>query len=71
MAASLTKEEIAWMMTHENDTRVPNIYACSIITGVASLIVLLLRLWARRVAHGRVMLDISDWSLVIAWVSPT
>lgn len=63
-----TEEEIAWMMEHENDTLVPNIIACNVICGVISLIVLVLRLWSRRVSFGRVRIELSDWLFVIAWV---
>lgn len=59
------------MVAHEDDTLVPNIYACSITTGVASVVVVLIRIWARRVAHGRIVLNTSDWLLMIAWVRIT
>ncbi|KAI0119340.1 hypothetical protein F4814DRAFT_236275 [Daldinia grandis] len=68
MANLLTPEDIAYMQAHGDDTLVPNIYACSIATGVASIVVVLIRIWARHVAHGRIALNTSDWLLMIAWI---
>ncbi|KAI0972146.1 hypothetical protein F4678DRAFT_472144 [Xylaria arbuscula] len=68
MGTQSTQEDIARVLPGENDTLVPNIYACSIVTSVASAAVILFRLWARRLAHGGIFLDISDWLLVAAWV---
>lgn len=67
--ASLTEEEIAYMLAHKDDSRVVDIYVCSIITSVASVLVLVLRFWSRRLHGGRVVLDLSDWFILAAWVS--
>ncbi|KAI1798972.1 hypothetical protein F4811DRAFT_558304 [Daldinia bambusicola] len=69
MAKPLTDEDIAYMMAHKDDSLVPNIYACCIVTGVASVFVLLIRVWARYVAHGRIVLNTSDWLMTIAWIA--
>ncbi|KAI8961538.1 hypothetical protein F5Y11DRAFT_325635 [Daldinia sp. FL1419] len=68
MAKPLTQEEISYMLAHKDDTLVPNVYACSIVTGVASIFVLIVRVWARRVAHGRIILNTSDWLMLVAWI---
>ncbi|KAI1477934.1 hypothetical protein K445DRAFT_307757 [Daldinia sp. EC12] len=69
MAKPLTDEDIAYMLAHKDDSLVANIYACSIATGVASVFVLLIRVWARYVAHGRIVLNTSDWLMTIAWIA--
>ncbi|KAG6358972.1 hypothetical protein INS49_012492 [Diaporthe citri] len=66
-ARAPTEEEIAWMMEHKEDTLVPNILACNIICGVASIIVLVLRFWSRRVSYGRIRVETSDFLFIIAW----
>ncbi|XXH01339.1 hypothetical protein Hte_007697 [Hypoxylon texense] len=59
-----TEEEIAWMLAHEDDTMVPNLIACCVICGIASIVFLALRIWSRKIARGHVVLDMSDWLLV-------
>lgn len=59
--------EIAYMEAHINDTRVPDVIACTSICGIASIIFIVLRLISRRVAKGG--MEASDWLILFAWVS--
>ncbi|KAI1433477.1 hypothetical protein GGR50DRAFT_705391 [Xylaria sp. CBS 124048] len=68
MAAQLTPGDIAWMTAHKNDTLVPNIYACSAAGASISVVILILRVWSRRLARKRIIIDISDWFILLACV---
>lgn len=59
--------EIAYMEAHISDTRVPDIIACSAICGIASIIIITLRLVARMLAKAG--MQTSDWLILFAWVS--
>ncbi|KAL7619925.1 hypothetical protein AAE478_010472 [Parahypoxylon ruwenzoriense] len=61
-----TDEEIAWMLAHADDTLVTNIITCCSVCGVASTVFLALRIWSRKIIHGHIVLEMSDWLLVIA-----
>jgi hypothetical protein len=59
--------EIAYMEAHIDDTRVPDIIACTSICGVASIVFVVLRLISRRFSKGG--METSDWLILFAWVS--
>lgn len=59
--------QIAYMEAHINDTRVPDIIACTSICGIASIIFIVLRLISRRIAKSG--MEMSDWLILFAWVS--
>lgn len=63
-----TPQQIAYMKAHSDDTLVPNIIACCSVCGIASIIFILMRFWSRKLVHGRVKVQMSDWLLIIAWV---
>ncbi|KAJ3565028.1 hypothetical protein NPX13_g7646 [Xylaria arbuscula] len=54
--------------TPDQDSRVPNIIACGVITFASATIFVALRLWSRKIARGRLALDVSDWFAVAAWL---
>lgn len=59
--------EIAYMEAHINDTRVPDIIACTSICGIASIVFIALRLISRRISKAGIAT--SDWLILFAWVS--
>lgn len=59
---------MANMQAHPDDSLVPDIIACCLICGIASIIFILLRFWSRKLVHGRIKLQLSDWLLLIALV---
>jgi hypothetical protein len=59
--------EIAYMEAHIDDTLVPNIIACTVICGAASVLFIILRLIARMLT--KASLQTSDWLILFAWVS--
>ncbi|KAI0870305.1 hypothetical protein GGS24DRAFT_493099 [Hypoxylon argillaceum] len=61
-------QELEWQYDHRDETRVSGLIAACISTAVASAVVIALRLVSRRLLHGRLHLDASDWLLFIAWV---
>lgn len=61
-------QELEWQYDHRDETRVSGLIAACISTAVASAVVIALRLVSRRLLHGRLHLDASDWLLLIAWV---
>ncbi|KAI1821617.1 hypothetical protein F4861DRAFT_450797 [Xylaria intraflava] len=63
--AALSDEQMAYILSHADDTRVPNIIASAAILGVFSTVFVALRLFSRREAGLR--LDISDWLTVAGW----
>ncbi|OTA80569.1 hypothetical protein M434DRAFT_37906 [Hypoxylon sp. CO27-5] len=68
MASSLSKEQQAYMLAHEDDSLVINIIVCCSVCGFASIIILLLRLYSQRLVSGKLHLTQSDILLIIAWV---
>ncbi|KAI1419333.1 hypothetical protein F5Y12DRAFT_794065 [Xylaria sp. FL1777] len=62
-----TPDEIAWMLSRPNDSRIPDVFASGLITFTAATIFIGLRLWSRQIARGRLALDVSDWFAVAAW----
>ncbi|RYP56733.1 hypothetical protein DL770_010818 [Monosporascus sp. CRB-9-2] len=64
-----TEEELAYMLAHENETRVTDVIACVVVCGVATTVFLALRLYARTDARRCWRLDLSDWLMVFAWAS--
>lgn len=63
-----TPEEIEYMQTHPNDSYIPDLIACSAITGFLVLFFLFVRFLGRRLKHGRWNSHISDWLLAVAVV---
>ncbi|KAL7800067.1 hypothetical protein V8C37DRAFT_3685 [Trichoderma ceciliae] len=59
--------EIAYMEAHIDDTLVPNIIACTAICGVASVLIIILRLTARIIT--KASLQMSDWLILFAWLN--
>ncbi|KAF9869770.1 integral membrane protein [Colletotrichum karsti] len=57
-----TPEDIAWMTAHIDDSMVLDIIVCCIVCGVASVIVLALRIWSR--FYVRMSPIFSDWLVV-------
>ncbi|KAI0108737.1 hypothetical protein F4776DRAFT_643591 [Hypoxylon sp. NC0597] len=68
MASSLSEEQKAYMIAHEDDSFTVNIIVCCSVCGPASVIFLLLRLYSQRLVSGKLRLTQSDFLLVIAWV---
>ncbi|KAI0154533.1 hypothetical protein GGR57DRAFT_465984 [Xylariaceae sp. FL1272] len=60
-------EEIAYYEAHADDNIVPNIIACATVAAIGATVFILLRLWSRRIHHGRLKLDISDYLALAAW----
>lgn len=59
--------EIAYMEAHINDTRVPDIIACTSICGIASIVFIALRLISRRISKAGI--ETSDWLILFAWLN--
>jgi hypothetical protein len=55
------QENWEWMLRHIDDTRVPLIITIYTMGIFLSLVFLGMRLWSRRLAHGKLKLDVSDW----------
>lgn len=66
-----TAQQVIYMEAHAGDTLVPDIIICCSVCGIASIVFLLLRVWSRKIVHGRLKLHSSDWLLFIAWVGRT
>lgn len=64
-----TPEQLAYYIAHASDTRVPNIIACASITAFFSTVFLLLRILGRWWQRNGLRLDLSDWLIILAWVS--
>ncbi|KAI0854546.1 hypothetical protein F4860DRAFT_499150 [Xylaria cubensis] len=62
-----TPEQIAYMKSHAGDNIGPNIIVCATISATAATIFIALRLWSRRIHHGSLKLDASDYLALIAW----
>ncbi|KAI1109750.1 hypothetical protein F5Y14DRAFT_391642 [Nemania sp. NC0429] len=54
---------------YRDETRASGLIAACALTGVASVIILALRFLSRRLLHGRLRLETSDWFILVAWVS--
>lgn len=63
-----TPEQIAYMQEHASDNIVPNLIACSTICPILATIFIGFRLWSRRINHGHLKLDASDYLSISAWV---
>ncbi|KAJ8127561.1 hypothetical protein O1611_g6074 [Lasiodiplodia mahajangana] len=63
-----TAEQAAWMLSHPEDSLVANLIACGTIALIAATLSITLRLLSRKIARGRLYLDISDWFAVMAWI---
>ncbi|CAG8952807.1 hypothetical protein HYFRA_00009052 [Hymenoscyphus fraxineus] len=68
MANIPTPAQLAYFAAHPHDNLVPDIIACCSVCGIASVVFILLRLWARHLIHGRVVVNMSDWLLIIAFI---
>ncbi|KAI3324176.1 hypothetical protein HD806DRAFT_494308 [Xylariaceae sp. AK1471] len=66
-AATLPPPDVvAWQLSHSRDSLVNVIIATSSICGPLAVLWVALRIWSRRLLHGRYSLDISDWLNVAA-----
>ncbi|OTB12729.1 hypothetical protein K445DRAFT_25441 [Daldinia sp. EC12] len=65
---SPTPEEAAEMLSRPGDDRTANIIVCCSISLLFATVFIGLRLWSRRVLNGRILLDLSDWFAIMAWV---
>ncbi|GAW11604.1 hypothetical protein ANO14919_009510 [Xylariales sp. No.14919] len=63
-----SQDELEWQYEHRNETRVPGIIAACVITGIASVIIMVLRLLSRRLLRDRLCLEASDWFTLVAWL---
>ncbi|KAI0849403.1 hypothetical protein F5Y00DRAFT_269388 [Daldinia vernicosa] len=68
MAALPSKEQIAYMIAHSDESLVPNIIICVSICGIASIVFILLRLYSQYLVSHKFRLTQSDILLLIAWV---
>ncbi|KAI0111154.1 hypothetical protein GGR51DRAFT_569214 [Nemania sp. FL0031] len=62
-----TPEQVAYMQAHASDNLAPNIIACVSISATAATVFVALRLWSRRIQHGSMNLDASDYLVLAAW----
>ncbi|KAK5634921.1 hypothetical protein RRF57_010633 [Xylaria bambusicola] len=69
MGFELSQHELEWQYEHRHETRVPGLIMACVCTAVASVVIVGLRLLSRRLLHGRLHLDASDWFLLVAWMS--
>ncbi|KAI1481876.1 hypothetical protein F4774DRAFT_347289 [Daldinia eschscholtzii] len=65
---SPTPEEAAEMLSRPGDDKTANIIVCCSISLLFATVFIGLRLWSRRVLNGRILLDLSDWFAIMAWV---
>ncbi|KAG6365194.1 hypothetical protein INS49_006802 [Diaporthe citri] len=63
-----TPEQVAYMQEHASDNIVPNLIACATICPILATIFVAFRLWSRRINHGRLKLDASDYLSIAAWL---
>ncbi|KAI0975251.1 hypothetical protein F4678DRAFT_419743 [Xylaria arbuscula] len=68
MGFELPLDELEWQYEHRDETRVLGLILSCVSTAVISIIIVALRLLSRRLRHGRLLLDASDWFLLAAWV---
>ncbi|KAI0509121.1 hypothetical protein F5B22DRAFT_658710 [Xylaria bambusicola] len=64
----LSQHELEWQYEHRHETRVPGLIMACVCTAIASAVIVSLRLLSRRLRHGRLHLDASDWFLLVAWI---
>ncbi|KAI1120959.1 hypothetical protein F5Y10DRAFT_282885 [Nemania abortiva] len=67
-ATTPTAEQIAWMLSHPDDSLVPNIIACGTIALIFATVSITLRLVSRKIARRGLDLRVSDWFAIAAWV---
>lgn len=70
MSGVLTQEDLDYMRAHGDDNYKPDIIICTSICGIFSILFVVLRLYSRYIAVGRLRLELSDWLLLVAWVRP-
>ncbi|KAI8628967.1 hypothetical protein F5Y19DRAFT_464918 [Xylariaceae sp. FL1651] len=68
MAYGPSQQELEWQYEHRQETRAPGVIAACAATGVASIFIIVLRFVSRRLMHGRLQLEASDWLVLVAWV---
>lgn len=68
MAAPPSKEKIAFMKAHSDESLVPDIIICVSICGIASIVFILLRLYSQYLVSRKFRLTQSDILLLIGWV---
>ncbi|KAI1424480.1 hypothetical protein F5Y12DRAFT_797059 [Xylaria sp. FL1777] len=68
MGFELPQQELEWQYEHSDETRVPGLIMACVMTSMASVVIIALRLLSRRLLHGRLHLEASDWLILIAWV---
>ncbi|KAI2640979.1 hypothetical protein GGS21DRAFT_351828 [Xylaria nigripes] len=61
-------EELQWQYEHHDETRRASVITTCAATAAISLIVVALRLFSRHLLHRKLLLDASDWLILIAWV---
>ncbi|KAJ8122288.1 hypothetical protein ONZ43_g1479 [Nemania bipapillata] len=61
-------QEQEWQYEHRDETQASGLIAACVSTAVVSVVILALRLLSRRLQHGRLHLETSDWLLLVAWV---
>ncbi|KAK0618505.1 hypothetical protein B0T17DRAFT_656595 [Bombardia bombarda] len=66
--STFTPEQLDYWTTHPNDTRIPNIIACVVVTAVFSVLFIALRLLGRRSPDGYFRLHLSDWLILVSFV---
>ncbi|RYP92413.1 hypothetical protein DL770_001430 [Monosporascus sp. CRB-9-2] len=63
-----TPEETAWQLAHPEDSLTRSLIAASFICASLATIFVALRIWSKRLLHGRFRLEVADWLCVAAWV---
>ncbi|TGJ79027.1 hypothetical protein E0Z10_g9729 [Xylaria hypoxylon] len=63
-----SQNELEWQYEHRDETRVPGLIVACVTTAIASIIIIALRFLSRRLLHGRLCLEASDWFILVAWV---
>ncbi|KAI1822647.1 hypothetical protein F4861DRAFT_380846 [Xylaria intraflava] len=64
-APSITAQQYDNLLAHQNETLVPAIIGITILNSFLSIFFAALRLRARRLAFGKLQLDISDWLVML------
>ncbi|OTB10487.1 hypothetical protein K445DRAFT_70117 [Daldinia sp. EC12] len=68
MSALPSKEKIAYMLSHEDETLVPDMIACVAVCGIASIVFIVLRLYSQYLVSRKFHLTQSDILLLLGWV---
>jgi hypothetical protein len=55
------EEQLAYMLSHIDDTRAPVIITVCTLGLVLSPLFVVLRIWSRKISFGYFKLDLSDW----------